>query len=109
MEEIFFSNNIKYLRTRRKLNQDFLAKELSITRVKLNALESGHTKNPVLGDLIRFSRYFRISVDSILTVDLQKLGELKLRELEAGNDVYIRGGNLRVLAITVNQDNEENV
>src|SRR5690606_40737116 len=56
-----------------------------------------------------FSDYFHVSVDSMLKVDLTKLGELKLRELEAGNDVYIKGGNLRVLAISVDKSNNENV
>ena len=32
-----------------------------------------------------------------------------MRALEAGNNVYISGGNLRVLSITVNSDNKENV
>ncbi|WP_225975052.1 S24 family peptidase [Anseongella ginsenosidimutans] len=42
-------------------------------------------------------------------MDLPKLGELHLRELEAGNDVYLKGSNLRILAITVNKSNQENV
>jgi hypothetical protein len=42
-------------------------------------------------------------------VNLAKLGELKLRELEAGNDIYVQGGKIRVLSITVNSDNRENI
>jgi len=62
-----------------------------------------------LEDLIKFSEYFKISIDTLLKVDLAKLGELKLRELEAGNDVYISGGRIRVLSISVDSRNKENV
>ena len=48
-------------------------------------------------------------MDNLLKVDLSRLGELPLRELETGNDVYMRGGNLRVLAISTDADNRENV
>lgn len=82
---------------------------LGITRVKLHALESGKTKNPGAGDLIRFSEKFKISIDSLMKVDLSKLTELQLRELEAGNDVYTTGTKMRVLAITTDRNDHENV
>ncbi len=108
-QKIFFGSNIKFLRERRKMNQESLAEKLSLTRSKLNALENGHTKAPQPDDYLRFSDFFKISVDSLLRVNLAKLSELKLRELEAGNDVYMTGSNIRVLAITVNEQNKENV
>ena len=106
---IFFAENLRFLRERRKMTQQELAAKLSATRSKINALESGQTKSPVMDDLLRVSELFGISLDSLVRVELSKLGELKLRELEAGNDVYIRGGNLRVLAISVDRNNNENV
>src|SRR5690606_10377652 len=51
----------------------------------------------------------RMSIDTLLKVDLTRLSELKLRDLEAGNDVYLSGGNIRILATTVSPDNRENV
>lgn len=105
----FFAGNLKFLRERRKMTQQELASRLAVTRSKINALESGQTKSPVLDDFVRVSELFGISIDSLIRVELSKLGELKLRELEAGNDVYIKGGNLRVLAISVDRDNNENV
>lgn len=109
MEKIFFSNNIKYLRDRQRISQENCAQNLSMGRSKLSALENGQIKGLQPEDLLRFSDYFKVSIDTLLRVNLQQLGELNLRQLIAGNDVYIKGGNLRVLAITVNQDNEENV
>lgn len=108
-QKIFFGSNIKFLRERRKMNQESLAEKLSLTRSKLNALENGHTKAPQPDDYLRFSDFFKISVDSLLRVNLAKLSELKLRELESGNDVYMTGSNIRVLAITVNEQNKENM
>lgn len=74
----------------------------------MQALESGKTINPTAADMIKFSDYFKVSVDSLLKVDLTKLGEYKLHELLAGNDVYMTGSKIRVLAITVDKNNREN-
>jgi len=106
---IFFPSNLKYLRERKKLTQERLAQSLEITRAKLNALESGQTRSPQPEDYLRISDFFKISIDSLLKVNLPRLGELKLRELEAGNDIYMAGSNIRVLAITVDRNNKENV
>ncbi len=107
--KIFFAGNIKFLRERRKLSQEALAASLGLTRAKLAAIEAGNTKSPQPEDYLNFSEFFKISIDTLLKIELSKLGEMKIRELEAGNDVYIRGGNLRVLAISVDRSNNENV
>ena len=104
-----FAGNIRFLRERKKMSQESFAGKLGFTRAKLAAIETGNTKSSQPEDYIKFSEFFQISIDSLLKVDLSLLGELKMRELEAGNDVYIRGGNLRVLAISVDQSNNENV
>ena len=106
--KIFFHNNIRLLRERKKKSQEELSADLDLSRNKLQALESGKTVNPTALDMIKFSEYFKVSVDSLLKVDLTKLGELKLKELLAGNDVYMTGSKLRVLAITVDKNNKEN-
>ncbi|MGC4057856.1 MAG: helix-turn-helix transcriptional regulator, partial [Chitinophagaceae bacterium] len=107
-QKIFWAENVKFLRQRKKMSQEAMAETLGISRSKLNAHENGHTVNPPVEDLIRISEFFKISIDSLL-MQMAKLGELKLRELEAGNDVYTAGKNIRVLAITVNKDNKENI
>lgn len=108
-QKIFFAGNIKFLRERKKMSQEALAAELGLTRAKLAAIEAGNTKSPQPEDYLNFSEFFKISIDTLLKINLSTLGEIKLRELEAGNDVYIRGGNLRVLAISVDSSNNENV
>jgi transcriptional regulator with XRE-family HTH domain len=109
IQKLFWAENLKFLRNRKKQSQDELANSLDITRAKLNSHENGLSKNPPLEDLIRIAEYFHIAVDTLLKVNLSKIGELKVRALEAGNDVYISGGNIRVLSISVNTDNKENV
>lgn len=109
LQRIFFAGNIKFLRDRKKISQETLAAKLGLTRAKLAAIEAGNTKSPQPDDYLNFSEFFKISIDTLLKIDLSKLGELKIRELESGNDVYIRGGNLRVLAISVDKSNNENV
>lgn len=107
-QKIFFPENIKFLRERKNLSQESLAQLLGFTRVKLNAIESGKTQNPPLADLVRFSKFFKISIDSLLQVELSRLLELQLRELEAGNDIYMMGTKTRILPITVDNDNRQN-
>lgn len=106
---IFLGSNVKFLRNREGLTQQNLSEVLAMSRSKLNCIETGQTKSPAIEDILKFSSHFKISVDTIIKVDLSKLGELKIRELQSGNDVYIKGGNLRVLAITVDKNNNENV
>ena len=105
---LFFHSNIRFLRERRRFSQEDISEVLDLSRNKLQALESGKTKNPSVQDLIKFSEYFKVSVDTLLKVDLSTLGELKLKELQAGNDVYMTGSQIRILAITVDKENLEN-
>jgi transcriptional regulator with XRE-family HTH domain len=103
-----FSSNIKHLRKRRKRTQEDIAFSLNMKRSTLNNYENGQSI-PNANILLAFSDYFRVAVDTLLRVNLQDLSEHQLSELERGNDVYIRGSGLRVLATTVNSSNEENI
>jgi transcriptional regulator with XRE-family HTH domain len=106
---LFFHSNIRFLRERLKLSQEDISGRLGLLRNKLQALESGKTKNPSAADLIKFSEYFKVSVDTLLKVDVTKLSELQIRELMAGNDVYMSGSKIRVLSITVDKENNQNM
>ncbi|MFD0766700.1 XRE family transcriptional regulator [Mucilaginibacter lutimaris] len=108
-QQLFFASNVRKLRKRKNLSQEELSNRLSMTRSKLALLESGKTLNPPLEDLLSFSDVFGIGVDTLLKVNLQKLAESEIKELEAGNDIYTTGTNIRVLATTVDKDNVDNV
>ena len=103
------SVNLRFLRMRRHRTQDVVATELGITRSTLNNYESGVVVNPTLELLVKFSKYFKVSIDTLVKIDLTKLGESQLSELEKGNDVYITGSRLRVLATTIDSSNKENI
>ena len=104
-----FANNIKLLRKRRHRTQEVVAHELNISRSTLNSYENGIVVNPTVEALISFSKYFRLSIDTLIKMDLARLSESQLSEIERGYDIYVTGGKLRVLATTVNSENNENI
>jgi transcriptional regulator with XRE-family HTH domain len=105
---MYFHSNIKLLRKRLKRTQDEVALQLQMKRSTLSGYEN-RVAQPGLDVLLLFSAYYRTAIDTLLKVDLSKLSETQLRQLEEGEDVFLRGGNLRILASTVNADNEENI
>ena len=66
-QDTFWSVNIKFLRLRQKLSQEALAEKLGISRVKLNAIESGRTANPTVDDLINFTPELRAEAERIVS------------------------------------------
>jgi transcriptional regulator with XRE-family HTH domain len=108
MASSFFAQNIKLLRKRRGRTQDELAFSLGMKRPTLAGYEN-QVAEPGVEQLLAFSTHFGVAVDTLLKVDLSSLGESQLSQLERGYDVFIRGSNLRVLATTVDRDNEENI
>ncbi|TAH44322.1 MAG: helix-turn-helix domain-containing protein [Bacteroidetes bacterium] len=106
---MYFNTNIKILRQRRNRTQDLVATELGISRSTLNSYENGSIKNPTLEALLGFTKYFKVSIDTLVKVDMSKLSGFQLSELEKGNDVYVTGSRLRVLATTVDSQNRENI
>lgn len=105
---MYFDSNIKLLRKRRKRTQDEVAEQLRMKRSTLSGYEN-RVAQPGIDALLLFSDFYHIAVDTLLKVDLSKFSETQLRQLEHGEDVFLRGGNLRVLASTVNHENEENI
>jgi len=105
---MYFDSNIKLLRKRKKLTQDEVATTLQMKRSTLSGYEN-RVAQPGLDILLLFSDYYKIAIDTLLKVDLSKLRETQLRQLEHGEDVFLRGGNLRVLSSTVNANNQENI
>ncbi|HUS86518.1 MAG TPA: LexA family transcriptional regulator [Bacteroidales bacterium] len=105
---MYFAKNIKFLRKRRDRTQDDVAVALGLKRSTLSGYEN-KVAEPGIDILIAFSKYFSIAVDTILKIDLTELSESQLGELERGFDAYLTGSSLRVLATTVNNDNNDNI
>src|SRR5258705_10748774 len=106
---MYFNNNIKLLRARRNRTQDIVSNELGVSRSTLNSYENGSIKNPTLDALMLFSKYFKVSIDTLVKVDMSKLSEHQVADLERGNDVFVTGSKLRGLATTVDNHNKENI
>jgi transcriptional regulator with XRE-family HTH domain len=104
----YFSSNIKFLRKRKSYTQDEVAERLSLKRPTLSGYEN-EISQPTITALITFSKFYNLAIDTLLNIQLDKLSELQLRQLEHGEDVFIKGGRLRVLATTINSDNNENI
>jgi transcriptional regulator with XRE-family HTH domain len=104
----FFASNIKLLRKRRGRTQDDVAFLLDMKRPTLSGYENG-VAQPGLEALVAFSKYYNVSIDTLIKVDLGQLAESQLSQLERGYDVFVTGSKLRVLATTIDSDNEENI
>jgi transcriptional regulator with XRE-family HTH domain len=105
---MFFTSNLKLLRRHRGKTQDDLAFALGMKRSTLSGYEN-NVAQPGIEALVKISSYFQIAIDTLVKVDLSKLTLSQLYQLEKGQDIFIKGSNLRVLATTVNYDNEENI
>jgi transcriptional regulator with XRE-family HTH domain len=104
---MYFAQNLKFLRNRRKKSQMDLAAELELTRTTL----SGYEKNvqPPFRVLIKLSEYFNISLDALIKYNLEILSEFQLSQIEKGFDVDVTGNKLRLLTISVDSDGKENI
>ncbi len=105
---MFFHSNLKLLRTRKGLTQDALATALDMPRSTLSGYENG-VAQPSLEALIGIAGFFSIAIDTLVKMDLGKLSEYHLSEMERGFDVFVTGSKLRVLATTVDEKNKENI
>jgi len=105
---MYFSTNLKLLRKRRGKTQDDLANALGMKRPTLGGYES-NVAQPGIDELMKFSAYFRIAIDTLIKVDMSKLTGNQLYQLENGQDVFISGKTIRILATTVTPENEENI
>jgi transcriptional regulator with XRE-family HTH domain len=105
---MYFTSNIKFLRKRRGRTQDEAAVALNLKRSTLSGYENG-VAQPGIDILVSFSKYFNMSIDTLLKIDITKLSESQLGELERGYDAYVKGSNLRVLTTTIGSDNIENI
>ncbi|RAJ76528.1 helix-turn-helix protein [Chitinophaga dinghuensis] len=104
-----WAGNLRFLRKRKNLTQQQLSDATGIKKGRLAAQESGKTKNPRMEDQVRISTYFNITIDHLIKTSLSDLTAEQLYEMETTSSLDITGRHIRVLPITVNTDNEENM
>ena len=105
---MYFSSNIKFLRKRKGFTQDDIAAKLGMKRSTLSGYEN-NIANPGVNVLILFSDFFRISVDTLIRINLKEQSSFQLDQLENGYDVFTKGNKIRVLATTVDKSNNDNI
>ena len=109
------NTNLKFWRRELALTQAQMAEKLGIKRSLVGAYEEGRAE-PKLATLVNMARLFGISLDQLVTTDFSKKKNAKaaVRQLEAagptGSPSPTRpGGNLRILALTVDKEQNENI
>ena len=105
---MYFSSNIKLLRKRHRRTQNEMALALNMKRPTLSGYEND-VALPGIQQLITYSNYFGISIDTLIKVNLSKLKESELLQLENGYDIFVKGSKLRVLTTTVDNMDRENI
>jgi transcriptional regulator with XRE-family HTH domain len=122
------NTNLKFWRRELSLTQAQLADKLGIKRSLIGAYEEGRAE-PKLTTLVKMARLFGISLDALVTTDFSKKRQAAavMRQLQnvpamsassgaAGTDGVAvlpaekaKGDNLRVLALTVDKEQNENI
>lgn len=67
----FVSQNIKYLRAKKKLSQHKLAEQLRLSRNQINSYESANSQ-PSIDILKQIAIFFNISIDDLISIQLNK-------------------------------------
>lgn len=91
------ADNLKYLRKKHKLSQQQLADALELPRTTMGDYERGKTE-PNIAMMVRMADYFDITLDALLNEQLSH------EQLEVSSSDH-----LKILAISVDKDNEENI
>ncbi len=99
------TSNIRHLRKSAGYTQAQLAEKLDIKRSLVGAYEEGRAE-PKLSTLVNVAKLFEVSLDQLITVDFTREG---IMPGAGGEATKTTGGNLRVLAITVNEEEKENI
>lgn len=101
------NQNVRILRKQKGYTQQQFADMLDIKRATLGAYEEGRAR-PNLEVQQKLAAMFNLSLDQLITRNLSKLVANNLfKEAVAGKDV--KGNDLRVLHLTVDNDNRENI
>jgi DNA-binding XRE family transcriptional regulator len=89
--------NLKFLRSMKNISQAELAEQLSIPRTTLSAYERGFVE-PNIELMIKMAKFFKVSIDDLIAYNL-----------EHHNPDYQSKDGLKVLAISVDSENNSNI
>jgi transcriptional regulator with XRE-family HTH domain len=102
-------SNIKFLRKQRGLTQEGFANEIGVTRSVIGAYEEGRAE-PKIKTMQSMADFFGVTLDQLLSSDLAALSAAHLRDKDReGGAPDLSGRKLRVLSITVDRNDRENI
>lgn len=93
------SENMRYLRAQQKSSQQKVADHLLITRGRYAKYEDGATEPPI-EILVRISKYYRVSIDLLVGMDVRKYSIEKMLQLP---------DNRIILPISVDEKGENKI
>ncbi|QIX60074.1 helix-turn-helix domain-containing protein [Hymenobacter lutimineralis] len=111
------NTNLKFWRRELSLTQAQMAEKLGIKRSLVGAYEEGRAE-PKLTTLVNMARLFGISLDQLVTTDFSKRKNAKAaQQLQQAQATTLAetaasgrpNGNLRILALTVDKEQNENI
>jgi transcriptional regulator with XRE-family HTH domain len=100
--------NLKLLRKRKGVSQEEIAVDLGLTRSSYSGYENG-VAEPNLETIIKISEYYNISLDKLIKRELGKISEKDWDKIDKGIDVDMEGKNVRIIAMTVDKENNDNI
>jgi len=100
--------NLKALRKSKQLSQEEFATKLGLTRSSYSGYENG-VAEPNLQTLIKISEFYDVSLDKIAKENFTVYTDKKWETLFQGMNADLEGKKLRILATTVDQNDEENI
>lgn len=92
--------NLKYLRKQKEYSQEQVAKALDIPRPTYSGYEN-KVSEPGFSMLAKLAEFFNVSIDQLLRSEIEKIGVMQ--------PIDIEGTQLRVLATTVDTNDNENI
>lgn len=98
--------NLKVLRKSLRKSQEEVAGDLGLTRSSYSGYENGIAE-PGLETLVALGSYYNISLNTLLTKDLNTATEAELKSAVSGMMADVGGKNLRVLTSMVDKDDNE--
>ncbi|RSK45054.1 LexA family transcriptional regulator [Hymenobacter rigui] len=108
------NTNLKFWRRELSLTQAQMAEKLGIKRSLVGAYEEGRAE-PKLTTLVNMARLFGITLDALVTTDFTKkknakaAAQLQAQTAQAAAEQGNRSNGLRILALTVDRDQNENI
>lgn len=102
------AQNLKLLRKAKGISQEEVAESLVLKRSSLSGYENG-TSDPTIDTLVRFADFYKVSLEDLVRSDLSKKSEEDLKKMLSGQDIDISGNKLRIVATTVDAENNDNI